>query len=126
MVRTQSTSPTWKAFLSQLLSTCGRPGIEKKGVNFMSLNMSKEKQFIHQLKIEGPGKEGKPLDSLFWAQCPTLGDPVDCRPPGSSVHGILQAKSTGMGCHALLQGIFPTQGSNQTQVSPIAGRFFTV
>ena len=24
--------------------------------------------------------------------CPTLGDPVDCSPPGSSVHGILQAR----------------------------------
>ena len=25
-------------------------------------------------------------------QCPTLGDPMDCRPPGSSVHGIFQAR----------------------------------
>ena len=24
--------------------------------------------------------------------CPTLHNPVDCRPPGSSVHGILQAR----------------------------------
>ena len=24
--------------------------------------------------------------------CPTLGDPVDCSPPGSSVHGIFQAR----------------------------------
>ena len=24
--------------------------------------------------------------------CPTLGDPMDCSPPGSSVHGILQAR----------------------------------
>ena len=31
--------------------------------------------------------------------------------------------STGVGYHSLLQGIFPTQGSNQ--VSRIAGRFFT-
>ena len=37
-------------------------------------------------------------------------DPRDCSPPGSSVHEILQAK-IGVGCHALLQGIFPTQGS---------------
>ena len=29
---------------------------------------------------------------------------------GSSVHGIFQARYTGMGCHFLLQGIFPTQG----------------
>ena len=25
--------------------------------------------------------------------CPTLCDPMDCSPPGSSVHGILQAKT---------------------------------
>ena len=43
--------------------------------------------------------------------CPTLCDPTDCSLPGSSVHGILQAR-TGVGCHALLQGIFLTQGSN--------------
>ena len=35
-----------------------------------------------------------------------------CNPQGSSVHGDSPGKSTGMGCHVLLQGIFPTQGSN--------------
>ena len=35
--------------------------------------------------------------------CPTLLDPMDCSPPGSSVHGIFPGKSTGMGCHCLLQ-----------------------
>ena len=44
--------------------------------------------------------------------CLTLGDPMDCSPSGSSVHGMLQALNAGVGCHALLQGIFPTQGSN--------------
>ena len=39
-------------------------------------------------------------------------DPVDCSPPGSSVRRIFQAKNTGVGCHLLLQGIFPTQESN--------------
>ena len=42
--------------------------------------------------------------------CPTLYDPMDPSPQGSSVRGILQ--NTGVGCHALLQGIFPTQRSN--------------
>ena len=32
--------------------------------------------------------------------------------PGSPVRGILQAWSTGAGGHFLLQGLFPTQGSN--------------
>ena len=42
--------------------------------------------------------------------CPTLCCPTDCSPSGSSVHGIL--KNTQVGCHALLQGIFLTQGLN--------------
>ena len=37
---------------------------------------------------------------------------MDCSPPGSSVHGDSASKNTGVGCHALFQGIFPTQGSN--------------
>ena len=40
--------------------------------------------------------------------CPNLCNPVDYSPPGSSVHGILQGKNTGVGCHSLLQGIFLT------------------
>ena len=43
--------------------------------------------------------------------CLTLCDPMDCSLPGSSIRGILQAR-TRVGCHALLQGIFPTQGLN--------------
>ena len=44
--------------------------------------------------------------------CLTLCDPMNCGPPGSSVHGDSPGKNTGVACHALLQGIFPTQGSN--------------
>ena len=48
---------------------------------------------------------------LVAQSCPTLCDLMDYSPPGSSVHGVLQQEYW-MGCHALLQGIFPTQGSN--------------
>ena len=41
--------------------------------------------------------------------CPTLCDPMNCSLPNSSVHRILPSKNTGVGCHALLQGIFLTQ-----------------
>ena len=44
--------------------------------------------------------------------CLTLCDPRDCSLPGSSVHGDSPGKNTGVGCHALLQGIFPNQGLN--------------
>ena len=45
--------------------------------------------------------------------CPTLWDTMDCGLPGSSVHGDSPGKNTRVGCHALLQEIFPTQGLNR-------------
>ena len=42
--------------------------------------------------------------------CLTLYDLMDCSLPGSSVHGNSLGKNTRMGCHALLQGIFPYPG----------------
>ena len=44
--------------------------------------------------------------------CPTLCNLMNYSLPGSSVHGNSPGKSTGVGSHSLLQGIFPTQGSN--------------
>ena len=44
--------------------------------------------------------------------CPTLCNPMGRSPPGSSAHRDSPGRSTGVGCHSLLQGIFPTQGSN--------------
>ena len=41
-----------------------------------------------------------------------LCEPMDCSPSGSSVRGGSPGNSTGVGCHALLQGILPNQGSN--------------
>ena len=44
--------------------------------------------------------------------CPTLCNPTDCSPQAPPSIGF-SSKNTGVGCHALLQEIFPTQGSNQ-------------
>ena len=44
--------------------------------------------------------------------CLTLSDPMVYSPPGSPVHRDSPGKNAGVDCHALLQGIFPTQGSN--------------
>ena len=49
---------------------------------------------------------------LVTQSCLTLCNPIDCNLPGFSVHGDSLGKNTRMGCHALLQGLFPTQGSN--------------
>ena len=43
--------------------------------------------------------------------CPTLRNPMDCSPPGSSIRGILQARILEW-IAILLQGIFPSLESN--------------
>ena len=43
---------------------------------------------------------------------PTLGDPVDCKPTRLFCPWDFPDKNTGVGCHFLLQEIFPTQGLN--------------
>ena len=56
--------------------------------------------------------------------CPTLSDPMDCSPPGSSVHGIFQARVLEWDAIAFSRG--SSWLRDQTQVSCIVGRRFTV
>ena len=95
----------------------------------MSKSWRKNEAFLSSAKVE---------DSvcLFWwlrlqvevnTRAPSLTCVQLCvTPPVSSVHGILQARNTAVGCHFLRQGIFPTLGSNPPFVSPVrAAGFFT-
>ena len=56
--------------------------------------------------------------------CPTICDPTDCSPPGSSVHGILQARI--LEWAAIPFSRESSQPGDRTQVSCIKGRFFTI
>ena len=56
--------------------------------------------------------------------CLTLCNPMDCSPPGSSVHGILQARILGWVAIPLSRGTSQTR--DRTLVSFIVGRFFTI
>ena len=56
--------------------------------------------------------------------CPTLCHPMDCSPPGSSVHGIHQARILERVAMPFSRG--SSQSRDQTQVSFIAGRFSTI
>ena len=77
---------------------------------------------LPSLPTEGKGvREHNPLSFDFLCQycvcglsqsCPTLCSLMDYSPPGSSIHRDSPEKNPGVGCHALLQGIFSTQGSN--------------
>ena len=71
-----------------------------------------------------PAKTGLKVKVLVAQLCLTLCDPMDCRPPSSSVHGILQARILEWVAIPFSRGSF--QPRDRTQVSCIAGRFFTV
>ena len=64
------------------------------------------------------------MKELVSQWCRTLGDPMDCSPPGSSVHGILPAR--------ILDGVVISspRGSSRprdrTRVSSITGSFSTI
>ena len=54
--------------------------------------------------------------------CPTFCDPMDCSPPGSSVHGILQARILEWIAMPFSRGSF--QRRDRTRISCKAGKFF--
>ena len=66
--------------------------------------------------------------TLKWSEvtqlCPTLCDPVDCSPTGSSVHGLLQARILEWAAISFSRG--SSQPRDWTQVSCIAGRHFNL
>ena len=59
---------------------------------------------------------------LVAQSCPTLCDPMDCSPPGSSVHGILQAGTLGWVATSFSRG--SSRPRDQTCVSCITGKYF--
>ena len=66
----------------------------------------------------------KESESEVAQSCPTLCDPVDCSPPGSSVHGILQARILEWVAISFSKG--SSRPRDQTQVSRTGGRCFNL
>ena len=68
------------------------------------------------------------LSEVEWSEiaqsCPTLCDPMDYSLPGSSVHGIFQVRVLEWGAISFSRG--SSQPRDQTRVSRIVGRCFTV
>ena len=62
-------------------------------------------------------------ESEIVQSCPPLSDPMDCNPLGSSIHGIFQARVLEWVAISFSRG--SSQPRDGTQVSCIAGRFFT-
>ena len=79
----------------------------------------------HHFFLQGGGKAAC-YCCLVARSCPTLCDPVDYSPPGSSIHGILQARIPEWIAISFSRGYSPP--SDHTCVSFVfcmAGRFFT-
>ena len=74
---------------------------------------------INRRKLNGLLSEVKVAQS-----CLTLCHPMDCSPPDSSVHGILQARI--LECFAIPFSRRSSRPRDWTQASLIAGRFFTI
>ena len=69
------------------------------------------------------GARARERESAGPQSCPALCHPTDCSPPGSSAHGILQARVLERVAIAFSRG--SSRPRNQTWVSCIVGRFFT-
>ena len=68
--------------------------------------------------------EEKKVKLLVARSCPTLCNPMDCSPPGSSVHGILQARMLEWVAISFSRAY--SQPRDQTHCKPcIAGSLFT-
>ena len=76
------------------------------------------------VKCQPTMREKSESESEVAQSCPTLCDPMDCSLSGSSVYGILQARILEWVAISFSRG--SSQPRDQTQVSHIAGRCFTI
>ena len=105
-------------------------GLESGGWGWQK-NLGDRGGHIHTLVQTGRGKEDG-RGNIYWSPectevlvtqlCPALCDPMDCSLPGSSVHGILQARALEWVATPFSRG--SSQPGDWTQVTCIASRFF--
>ena len=93
--------------------------IQPRCILFLKCELSKK---INNPKTIQPSKR-EWSEVLVAQSCPTLCDPMDCSVPGSSVHGIFQARILEWVVNSFSRGSFWPRDRNR--VSCTAGRFFT-
>ena len=85
----------------------------------INLNISSRSVYTWNFNLIINTKESEVAQS-----CPTLCNPMDCSLPGSSVHGIFQARVLEWGAISFSRG--SSRPRDRTQVSCIVGRRFTI
>ena len=96
------------------LQRVGHESSDLAGIHINSVKALKMNKSRQTLKV----------NMLVAQSCLILCNPMDCSPPGSSVHGILQARI--LEWVAMPFSRQSCQPRNRTWVSYIAGRFFTI
>ena len=96
----KTTTTTCCPFVGKLFSTQLVPGAKKIGDG--------STRGFEPIVEQGRRKKESEVAQL----CLTLSDPVDCSPPGSLVHGILQARTGEKVAIPFFRGIFLTQRWN--------------
>ena len=83
--------------------------------------------YVHEVELADPDGQNLSLKARVFAKslqlCPTLCDPMYLQPSRILCPWDSPGKNTGVGCHALLQGIFPTQGLNPCLMFPALAGF---
>ena len=98
--------------INEWIRNCSRRPTNKYKNYKAKVDISWEWKYLHSVKVK------------VAQSCLTLCNPMDYRLPSSPAHGDFPSKNTGIGCHALLQGIFPSQESNSGL--PHCCGFFTI
>ena len=98
----------------------GRWGRNKLGMKPIAINYP-----VHTKSTLTMGSaQGKKVKMVVTQSRLTLCDPMDCSPPGSSIHGIIQASI--LEWVAIPFSRVSSQLRDQTWISCITGRFFTI
>ena len=105
-----------------MLSDPKGPGQKCEKVRVEQGEGEREKEYIREQNLLDIDKQWQ--QSQVAQSCPTLWDPVDCSPPGSSIHGIFQAKVLEWVAISFSRG--SSRPRDQTQVSHIIGRCFNL
>ena len=92
-------------------------------LSFSGLHLSKQYKWNLNFKSFWKCHISSCYYCLVTKLCPSFCDPMDCSSPGSSVHGISQARVAEWIAISFSRGTFPTQGSNH--VACLSGGFFS-
>ena len=91
---------------------------------YISKNTTLIKCFIYPQRTESMIRRGRKKESEFVQSCPTLCGPMDCSLPGSSLHGVLQARVLEWVAISFSRG--SSQPRDRTWASCIPGRHFNL